>query len=206
MKTIAFSDTHSQHKSFQFPECDLLIFAGDCNGARKAGFIDFVNWYQTQPAKHKIFVPGNHDFFCENYPDEARLECKERDIIYLDHEAYEIDGIKFFGSPYTPQFFDWAFMKPREALGYYWQDIPEDTEILITHGLPYGILDKCPDSVGCEALLDRVKVVKPRYNIGGHIHEDGGKSKRIGKTTFLNVSVLDGKYRNNGTKIREFDI
>jgi len=207
---IAFSDSHSQHRKFSFPESDILIFAGDCNCSRLEGLLDFYDWFQKQPSKHKIFIPGNHDWFCQDHPDIARAEAEKCGIIYLLHEPCEIMGIKFFGSPYTPEFCGWAFMKSREAIGYFWDQIPEDTEILVSHGPAYGIMDKCPNgNVGCKALLNRINHLRKldlRVHIFGHIHESAG-SKRIGKMKFMNVSVLDGSYviNNVNQKHRKLD-
>ena len=111
------------------------------------------------------------------------------------NEEIIIDGIKFYGSPNTPEFMSWAFMKQRgKSIAKIWKKIPDDTDVLITHGPPKGILDLCKDGhVGCQDLLERVYEVQPKFHIFGHIHESRGQHKENG-TTFVNVTQLDGYY------------
>ena len=113
---------------------------------------------------------------------------------YLDDSGCEIEGIRFWGSPITPEFCNWAFMREPRDIGRHWDAIPDDTDVLITHGPPHGILDQCPDSVGCEQLLEAVKRVGPKVHAFGHIHEGHGILEKDG-TTFVNASIMDGRYR-----------
>jgi len=115
-----------------------------------------------------------------------------------------IDGIKLWGSPWQPEFCNWAFNLPRgEALREKWQMIPEDTDVLITHGPPLGILDNIAGgpALGDADLLDEVtNIVKPKVHIFGHIH-DGYGTQREGETTFVNASLLDEWYNVANTPI-----
>jgi Icc-related predicted phosphoesterase len=149
--------------------------------------------------QYKIFIAGNHDTSME-----AGLIDKIPDsLIYLRHESVIIEGTKIFGSPFTPTFgTGWAYNVDDDKIGLYWDIIPDDTDILITHGPPKTILDVSYGGIncGCKKLLHRTYVVAPKYHIFGHIHEDGGKTFEHGKTTYINAAVVDLSHKqvNNG--------
>jgi Icc-related predicted phosphoesterase len=106
-------------------------------------------------------------------------------------------GYNIFGSPYTPIFHNWAFMLSPEGLKAKWKEIPDNTDILITHGPPKDVLDKCITGInaGCEFLREEVlNRVKPKYHIFGHIHETYGIEK-IDDTTFINASNVNLAYK-----------
>ena len=113
-----------------------------------------------------------------------------------------IDGIKIYGSPWTPFFYNWAFnLRRGQQIASKWAAIPDDTDILITHGPPYGVLDSASDgSVGCKDLLDRIEIVKPQYHIFGHIHEGYGEYTRKG-TKHLNACSLNSMYQSGNDPI-----
>lgn len=135
---------------------------------------------------------------------------------FLRHEVKEVAGLKIFGSPYTPSFgHGWAYNIPRNKLDVYWKDIPTGVDILVTHGPPKGILDLTENSdgtlfqCGCKSLLNRVKEVKPRFHVFGHIHPEtlcpnAGVLKVTGiETTFINAAVVNLQYEidNHGIVI-----
>ncbi len=199
MKTIAIADTHGLHRRVTIPEGDVLIVAGDiCPQGKLADIEDFNKWLIDQPCRYKIVIAGNHDrpFEFENKIAQETLIQGAPDIIYLQDSFVEIEGITFYGSPWTPNFFDWYFMAERGAeIRKKWAMIPENVDVLITHGPPATILDNVrgvPE--GCSDLLERVLEVNPEYNVFGHIHEGYGITRR-GNTTFINASVCDGRYR-----------
>jgi hypothetical protein len=145
--------------------------------------------------KHKIFIAGNHDFGFEMHTDIAE-EFKEKGIIYLFDSEVVIDGVKFYGSPWQPEFYDWAFNLPRgEKLAEKWAKIPGNTDILITHGPAHGMLDWTMSGqlVGCEDLFHRIMEVQPKIHVCGHIHCAYGQ-KTFNGVEFLNASVLDERY------------
>ena len=195
MKIVCISDTHSGHNKFEIPDGDILIHAGDISSRGKPEQIKkFNNWLGRLPHQYKIMIAGNHDFLFENEPDIAAEMITN--AIYLNDSGIEIEGVKFWGSPITPWFLDWAFNRYRgEDIQQHWDKIPLDTDILITHGPPYGILDKTVygQAVGCENLLEIVQKVQPKLHIFGHIHEAYGKKKLKG-TTFINASLMDENY------------
>ena len=117
---------------------------------------------------------------------------------YLEDSGVEIEGIKFWGSPVTPPFFNWAFMKEPDAIKKHWGAIPDDTDYLITHGPAHTILDYVgrngQGGVGCPHLLDAIERVNPKYHVFGHIHDMYG-TKIVNETTHINASVLNDRYR-----------
>lgn len=198
MQIIAISDTHGQHRNLKVPDGDILIHAGDISrGGTKEQVINFLEWFSEQNHPHKIFIAGNHDFFFEEAHAEEISKLIPDGVIYLNDSGVEINGVKFWGSPITPWFNNWAFNRQRGAeIKKYWDLIPNDIDVLVTHGPPFGILDETVygKRTGCEELLLRVYHVMPKYHIFGHIHEDCGCLTKRG-TTFVNASVLDDWYK-----------
>lgn len=196
MKLVLISDTHGNHTKLGIPPCDVLVHCGDfSNVGTFEQTREFLIWMEAQPAERKILVPWNHDIFCEKSPELVREMATKRGVHFLIDERLEIDGLKFWGSPYTPTFFDWSFMEPRgPALRAHWSKIPDDTDILITHGPPQGIGDATPrgEAAGCADLLDRIMKIQPKVHVFGHIHEGRGEY-RLGETRFINAASI-GRY------------
>lgn len=196
MKIAFISDTHGKHGGLHIPSTDLLIHAGDLSGRGTAIEVQqFVDWFTALPVKYKVFIGGNHDFLLERTPSLFKTMLND-DIIYLEDSGVEIEGVNIWGSPISPFFFNWAFNRHRgEDIKRYWELIPDDTDILITHGPPlgYGDLLANGERVGCADLLEAVKRVQPQYHVFGHIHEDYGVFKTQA-TTFVNASVLNLRY------------
>jgi Icc-related predicted phosphoesterase len=214
VKIVAFSDTHSHHRDVTVPDGDVLVFAGDfmtC-GRRYAEVVSFADWFMKQPHKHKVLVVGNHDRLFESQFPMCLGEFRNRgNVSYLHDSGTTIDGVKFWGSPVQPWFCDWAFNVHRGApIKKHWDKIPTDTDVLITHGPPWGILDQSvPDGqtsswgsqliihpsehLGCEELAIAVNRVKPVVNIFGHIHGSYGKVLKDG-TWYHNVAICDEQY------------
>ena len=117
---------------------------------------------------------------------------------YLQDEGCKIEGFHFWGSPWQPEFGRWAFNLPRgEKLREKWDEIPDNTDVLITHSPPYGIKDLVVTGKheGCEELLKVVFRIKPKLHIFGHIHEDYGKQVEQG-ITFVNASICNFDYES----------
>jgi Icc-related predicted phosphoesterase len=205
MKIVCISDTHNKHHHFTekinaIEDIDIIIHAGDVSSRGYRWEIeDFLKWFSKLNARYRVFTGGNHDFFMEDSPkqmEEMLLSYSE--VTYLEESEVVIDGIKIFGSPTTPFFHNWAFNVHRgQPIREYWLKIPLDTDVLITHGPPKGILDYVAregKGVGCADLLD---VIQSQLNLKlfvcGHIHQSSGM-KVIGETTFVNASVLSEQY------------
>jgi Icc-related predicted phosphoesterase len=194
MRVVCISDTHERHERLALPEGDLLICAGDvtANGSDVA-LQRFAHWMQRQPHRHKVLIAGNHDW-CFERNGRALLP---PDIHYLQDSAVDIDGLRLWGSPWQPRFYDWAFNLDRGAqLAAKWALIPEDTDILITHGPPMGTLDRTRrgDHSGCEALAARLEQLRVRLHVFGHIHEGYGVVERDDRIS-INASICDEGYR-----------
>lgn len=194
MKIVAISDTHCEHNKLNIPKCDILIHAGDYSSRGTAKEIkDFYFWLNEQSAKYKVSILGNHEVGWQNDPDRMLSIANEMcpDVIHLYNSSVTIDGIKIYGSPGK-----WAYMADRgHDIRQYWKAIPNDVDILVTHGPPQFILDKCTNgNVGCADLADEVlHRIKPRYHLFGHIHGAFGKVN-VGGIEFRNVSICDGAH------------
>lgn len=197
MKFVAISDTHCRHRNLRLPKGDVLLHAGDISHrGDQREIIDFLDWFGQQPYQHKIFIAGNHDFFFERTKENIIRKLIPAEVTYLKDELVIINGVRIWGSPYTPWFYRWAFNKRRGApLAEHWEKIPPDTDILLTHGPVYGINDLTLNEqhAGDKDLLQRVLVVKPRVHVCGHIHEGYGSVKRVG-TKFINACILNESY------------
>jgi len=196
MKLICISDTHNKHEEIEIPDGDVLIHAGDITeGGTKREVVDFLNWFSSQPHKHKIFIAGNHDFYFEKASEKEVQEIIPGNIHYLENNGININGINFWGSPVTPGDGTWAFNKKQE-IDSHWEQIPEKTQVLITHTPPYKIKDVLNNGrhIGCASLLKAIQNGKIDFHIFGHVHDSYGITT-ISGTKFINTSCLDNKYR-----------
>jgi Icc-related predicted phosphoesterase len=195
MRLVCISDLHSSTQAFSVPDGDVLIIAGDiCGYGCLDELEDFDNFLRGLPHKYKLLIAGNHDWPFAKKPDQAKALVKS--AVYLEDSGIDIEGVKFWGSPWQPFFYNWAFNLPRGAkLAEVWAKIPGDIDVLITHTPPYGILDKIDDgeSVGCEDLSEALKRVKPKIHVFGHIHENYGVLEQDG-TIYVNASLNNGYY------------
>lgn len=222
MRITFISDTHSKHNLItkDLLGGNLLIHAGDISSmGYKQEIQDFCKWFDSlNNYDFKMFIAGNHDwgfidreaFFVHRSvlipkPTEEILN-SYKNIDYLRDSSQEIQigdnpSIKIYGSPWQPEFFDWAFnlKKNGSELKQRWGDIPNDVDILITHGPAYGYVDKVigrTDNLGCELLRDRIKEIKPKIHVCGHIHSGYGYVFD-GNTHYINASVLNEQYKYN---------
>jgi Icc-related predicted phosphoesterase len=197
VKFVVIADTHGRHHHLKIPKGDVLIHAGDLTYRGKRSEVeDFMDWFQKQDHEYKILIAGNHDFFFEQEKPAVIEKIIPPGIIYLNDSGVVINDIHIWGSPITPQFYNWAFNRPRGAsIKKHWDLIPEDTDVLITHGPPKGILDQVVNeqNVGCRDLLDKIKTLNIRVHVFGHIHESYGTTRFMG-TRFINASVLNEQY------------
>jgi len=196
VRIVVISDTHARHARLTVPPGDILAYAGDLtNHGALEDVVAFDRFLAALPHRHKLVIAGNHDFCFERQPEAARAAL--RHATYLEDDAITLEGIRFYGSPWQPWFWDWAFNLHRgPPIRAKWELIPDDTDVLITHGPPLGYGDRVRGGgrVGCQDLLERVQQVKPRYHLFGHIHEDYGVSSD-GTTTYVNASICDLAYR-----------
>lgn len=220
LNITCLSDTHNKHHYLTIPEADVLLHAGDATmiGTKKE-LESFVQWLAKQPAAHKIWVAGNHDWGMETTQsaydhwafrrrrsdqivvDEVRTHilklCEEYRITYLNNSGVTIDGVNFWGSPDQPAFCGWGFNRSSQFLQEHWKTVPDDTNVLITHAPAYGILDALEDGemVGDVALLKRINTLPNlKLHLAGHIHPGYGTVEVAG-VTHVNASILDDSYQ-----------
>ena len=198
MRLVCISDTHDRHEHLSLPPGDVLIHAGDYSMRGQVAEAEaFLAWFAAQPHQHKIMIAGNHDFLFETQREKARAMLPEG-VTYLEDEGVTLDGVTFWGSPITPWFHDWAFNRRADQIGTYWDRIPTDTDVLITHGPAYGVLDQVRPAwahVGCAQLRAALDTrLHPQLHVFGHIHEGYGVVQEGGLTS-VNAAVLDHDYQ-----------
>ena len=222
MKIWHISDTHGLHGQLQVPDgIDVVVHSGDASNWRdpyrnESELRAFIDWFACLPIPTKVFVPGNHDTSLEKGLITRDL-IEHRKIHLLINEEREIGGLRFWGSPFTPRYGDWSYMRDRGTINRIWETIPEGIDVLITHGPPYGVLDATYDHhnkvelVGCSALAKRVTKVEPRLMMFGHVHSTkdirnaGMRTIADYRTQFSNGSCCDdgkmGTVTSNGNII-----
>jgi Icc-related predicted phosphoesterase len=216
MKILTISDTHGLHnripKSWLVP-ADIIIHGGDSTNRGYLTEIDeFCKWYNDlEGYNHKILIAGNHDFGFQDYPEKINeILAKYPNIIYLKDSSVIIDGVRFYGSPWQPTFFNWAFNLDRGLpILEKWKLIHDDASILITHGPPYELGDKTTNGlfVGCVDLLNEItnRLHDTKIHIFGHIHEGYGCFNKHNKL-FINASTLNEDYKvTNKPILIEYD-
>lgn len=184
---------------------NLLIIAGDLTASDEENqYYKFNSWLCEQEYDKKIVIAGNHDGLLQK--DWFQYLEGSPAFDYLEDSGIEYNGLKIWGSPWTPTFCNWHFMKDRgDPIKAMWDLIPDDIDILITHGPPYGILDKVKLSskasdgkfAGCKMLREAIERIQPRLHVFGHIHESYGKMtlKCITKDILcVNASLMDENY------------
>ena len=208
MRLVCLSDTHNRHREIAVPEGDVLVHAGDATmrGSRRE-VEDFAAWLVALPHRHKVFVPGNHDWMFQREPQAARALIPG--VVYLEEAGVTLDGVSFWGSPWQPWMMSWAFnLRRGEPLRRKWELVPAGTDVLVTHTPPHGIQDRVMKitgrdfaaatghdrHVGCEELRAALPRIRPRVHVFGHIHEGHGILEDDG-TRFVNPSCVDMNYR-----------
>lgn len=189
MRIVVMSDTHDRHRRLKVPAGDLLIHAGDftIQAFSPALVYDFNEWLGSLPHRHKVVVPGNHEFALEEPRDRAVIT----NAVLLVDSGTEVEGLRIWGSPVTPLYGGAFGMSRASDRKRHWSRIPERLDILITHGPPFGILDEPGPGRhdGCPELRDAVLEAKPRVHVFGHIHTGYG-TLRTADTLFVNASLV----------------
>lgn len=203
MKLVCISDTHGKHAEVEVPEGDILVHAGDCTIYGTSDDLkDFLKWFAALPHCHKILIAGNHDWIFERNPTKASqiIQRHAPGIVYLEHACCVLQGFKIFGSPITPEFCNWAFNRTREQLREAWEFIPQDSDIIVTHGPVFHGRDFAPfdkQHVGDADLRYRLEQVRPKAHVCGHIHFGYGTAPiphEHGTYLEVNASVVNEAY------------
>jgi len=203
------SDTHGKHNEItqDLPGGDLLLHAGDISSMGYQHEVQqFCKWFNNvENYDHKIFIAGNHDWgFQNNVEKIMEIVNSYKTVDYIQDETISVGDdekmVNIYGSPWQPEFYNWAFNLPKNGveLAAKWDAIPDNTDILITHGPAFGVLDtvagKMWDNLGCQLLTDKIKTIKPKIHVCGHIHSGYGYYFD-GDTHFINASVLNEAYQ-----------
>lgn len=209
MRIWHISDTHGYHNLLSIPKyVDTVIHSGDASNYRdvirnEIEMYNFIQWYSGIDIPNKIYVAGNHDSSIEAGRFNKQYFA-DKGIIYLQDDEVTIVGVKFYGSPYTPFFNDWCFMIQRHKIAKKWNEIPQDTNVLITHGAPKGILDLTEnrehelEQCGDKSLLNRIGTLdKLKMVLFGHIHDCGDTVSNGG------ILIRDGITYSNGSVVKD---
>lgn len=201
IKLVALSDAHWKIDYIEPVKCDILCYCGDWSGSGMMHeHTRLCSWLAKCDARYKLVVPGNHDMFCYKYEDLAKRMLLDVGAILLVDKEIDIYGLKVYGTPWCPRFGEWGYMRSNEDLTKIFGKIPLDTNILLTHTPPYGILDTAgTQHIGSKDLLSRIKKIRKLYHFFGHNHTPGYYKRAYrGRTEverhFYNVSVCDNDY------------
>ena len=208
VRICMISDTHTMHdKIHGMQKADILLHAGDITYHGKyEELLKFSDWLDSLERnfpggyKHKVIIPGNHDKTFEDDWETAAAHVTGADAI-LNQETYEACGLTIYGEPRQPWFYDWAFNVQRSEMRAVWDKAPK-CDVLLTHGPPLGVGDRCADgaNVGCKYQREWILDMKPQLVVCGHIHEGYGIYK-LGETLIVNASICTRNYRPDNPPI-----
>ena len=209
LKIHHISDTHAQQWfKMDIPtDTDVLIHSGDATNyhdlARNNNeWLDFIEWYASLPIPIKIYVPGNHDSTCYHENKRVRKMCKDAGIEYLNKDTFSVYGLNFYGDPMTPTFGSWFFTSDRSKIGKHWDLIPEDTDVLITHGPRKGFLDLSTTGGGLNFCGDSSlgRRIDSLPNLKLHCHGHIHSSKDVINT---GVREHNGVFYSNASAVKD---
>lgn len=200
VKVCVMSDAHWNFPYIEVPDCDIFMYCGDWSGSGTISeHIKFCQWVNKINARYKLIVPGNHDMYCYHYPDMAASMLRGSNALLLVDKEVECYGIRIYGTPWSPRFGQWGYMRPDEDLYDYFKQIPKGVHILLTHTPPNGILDLAGTThIGSKSLVRALKMKPIPFHFFGHNHTPGSFIKKIkGSFTrkYFNVSVCDDSYQ-----------
>lgn len=208
MRILCISDTHQRQNKLRLIECDVLLIAGDvCSSGEIWQLENFVKWLSKESDKFRkaYIIAGNHDW-CFMKTKTLALDVLKSTfgdkVEYLEDSESIFEGIKFYGTPWQPEFHRWAFNLPRgEKLKSIWDNIPNDVDVLITHGPPHGVGDLVDNThVGCADLFERIRKLDRLFlHVFGHIHNGNGHyiSEATPNVNFCNAAICDEQYEPN---------
>lgn len=197
MKLTIISDTHGEQDKLGVLAGEVLIHCGDMFnmfGSDSDDFERMDEWFGKQKFDLVLCVGGNHDFPLQNRGNYTTSPFKN--AVYLEGDAFEYQGVKFYGAPWVPQLRGQAFYKDNADLGVAWSQIPTDVDVLITHTPPAGVLDVSSRGLklGCEYLSEELEKRTPVLHCFGHVHASSG-IHRVGNTTYINAAQVNSQYQ-----------
>lgn len=201
VKVVVMSDAHWNFPYIEVPDCDIFMYCGDWSGAGNISeHIKFCAWLNRINARYKLIVPGNHDMYCYHYQDMADSMLRGSNAILLVDKEVECFGIKIYGTPWSPRYGNWGYMRPDDDLLPYFKAIPRGTHFLLTHTPPNGILDLWGTlHIGSKSLAKALYRKPIPYHFFGHSHTPGSYVKKgngaVKERNYYNVSVCDNEYQ-----------
>eukprot|EP01024_Parvocaulis_polyphysoides_P029187 TRINITY_DN26340_c0_g1_i2.p1 TRINITY_DN26340_c0_g1~~TRINITY_DN26340_c0_g1_i2.p1 ORF type:complete len:278 (-),score=36.22 TRINITY_DN26340_c0_g1_i2:133-870(-) len=206
VRLICISDTHNGYEKLteklielHRSDSDILIHAGDMTDRGSTDELQRINsWFGTLPYKHKIAISGNMDGIGLQKMTHDQKQKLFSNVTYLENDEVELEGVKFFGTPYTPRFCGGFQLRDDKQAAQMWEKIPEDTQVLVVHGPPKGMMDMTSRGmmVGCPELKKKVDEMQDmRVMVWGHIHNAAGMVRDQQKNvTYINAAQYDGIY------------
>ena len=212
MKIVAISDLHGQFPEIKVEKCDVLCICGDIipleiqtDVYKSKNWLktDFIAWCNSIACEHILLIAGNHDLIFEQILHHEIIDIfLGTKIHYLENDEVEIDGKRFYGTPYCHIFGNWAFMREDFHLKMIYDLIPENLDVLLIHDAPYGTSDIClqetewndKEHIGCIPLRDAIVEKKPKIVLHGHLHSSNHEVELLEETKVYNVSILDETY------------
>lgn len=200
VKVCAMSDAHWNFPYIEVPDCDIFMYCGDWSGSgTMMEHIKFCQWVNKINARYKLIVPGNHDMYCYHYQDMAASMLRGSNAILLVDKEVECFGIRIYGTPWSPRFGNWGYMRPDDDLYNYFKAIPKGIHFLLTHTPPNGILDLAGTThIGSNSLNKALTCKYIPYHFFGHNHTPGSYKKKVRNKkyrNYFNVSVCDDEYQ-----------
>lgn len=208
MRIVCIGCSHGRHLNLTLPSGDTLIHTGDYSRRGDESDVrSFLKWLEAQPFKHRVFVDGNHDGFSEEYPESMRYMVAEiaPSVHYLNDSGVILDGLRFWGSPVTPYFLDWWWNRQRgPKIQKHWDKIPDDIQVLVTHGPALGHLDLImpgfasdrDEHQGCGNLRTTIdgRLKQLKLHTFSHLHYEGCTNKTEKGVIYVNAAVVDDGY------------
>jgi Icc-related predicted phosphoesterase len=187
MRIVCLADTHELHRELIVPPGDLLLHAGDFTffSQRRSMIDDFNDWLGELPHRHKVVVYGNHEF---GFESDSGLRSRLSNAVVLVNEAAKIEGVTIWGSPVTPMNGGVFGLSRAEDRARLYSQIPPETQILLTHTPPFGVLDG-QQHAGCPELRSAVIRLRPRLHVFGHVHNGYG-TLPTKHTMFVNAALF----------------
>ncbi len=199
----------------------------DREGQKKYFIQKWCKFLNQNKSIKMVMIAGNHDFFLSDLRDKPKFYDwdfnRDNDVksigyipsdvvqnipdnlVLLNSTSINIFGLNIYGDSWTPYFYNWAFnLKINDKS--HWKDIPDNVDILITHGPPYGILDKNEHGKGMNCgdinLLQQIESnrIKPMLHVFGHIHCNRPYTIND-ESIFVNASLCQ---ENNKVKLNPY--
>jgi len=195
MKITMISDTHNLHRQFAQLEGDVLIHCGDMfnlGDTDQSCIADIDAWFGEQAFDLVLCIGGNHDHLLRRHTQ--RLGNPFKNAVYLEDSSYQHEGMTFYGAPWVPGLVSHAYYQSAKGLRDKWAQIPCETDVLITHTPPLGMLDVSSRGMqlGCEYLAGELTRIAPKLHCFGYIHASTGVVEQ-GRTTFVNAASVNSQ-------------